>query len=51
MDPSASCGSWPLGKALEVFPDRHGLVWSVRLWTKSSIIETPVTCERMEYKW
>lgn len=43
MDPSAPCGSWPFARVLEVFPDRHGLVRSVRLQTKSSVIELPVT--------
>lgn len=43
MDSSAPRGSWPLGKILEVFPDKQGLVRSVRLQTKANIIERPVT--------
>lgn len=43
MDPSAPRGSWPLGKILEVFPDKQGLVRSVKLQTKNNIIERPVT--------
>ncbi|KAK0155297.1 hypothetical protein N1851_002355 [Merluccius polli] len=43
MDASAPRGSWPLGKVLEVFPDKYGLVRSVKLQTKSNIIERPVT--------
>ena len=43
MDPSAPRGSWPLGKVLEVFPDEHGLVRSVKLQTKCSTIVRPVT--------
>lgn len=43
MDSSAPRGSWPLAKVLEAFPDKQGLVCSVRLQTKSNIIERPVT--------
>ena len=43
MDSSAPRGSWPLGKILEVFPDKKGHVRSVRLQTKSNVIERPVT--------
>lgn len=43
MDSSAPRGSWPLGKVLEVFPSKHGLVRSVRLQTKTNIMERPVT--------
>ncbi len=43
MDSSAPRGSWLLGKVLEVFSDKKGLVRSVKLQTKNSIIERPVT--------
>ena len=43
MDSSAPRGSWPLAKVLESFPDKQGLVRSVRLQTKANIIERPVT--------
>lgn len=43
MDSSAPRGSWALGKVLEVFPDKCGLVRSVKLQTKTSIIERPIT--------
>ena len=43
MDTTAPRGSWPLGKVLEAFRDKRGLVRSVRLQTKSSVIERPVT--------
>ncbi|KAK0139489.1 hypothetical protein N1851_023681 [Merluccius polli] len=43
MDTTAPRGSWPLGKVLESFRDKRGLVRSVRLQTKSSVIERPVT--------
>lgn len=43
MDPTAPRGSWPLARVLEAFHDDKGLVRSVRLQTKSNIIERPVT--------
>lgn len=43
MDPSAPRGSWPLGKVLEVFPDKSGLVRSVNLQTKNNVIKRPIT--------
>ena len=43
MDPTAPRGSWPLGRVLEAFHDKKGFVRSVRLQTKSSVIERPVT--------
>lgn len=43
MDSSAPRGSWLLGKVLEVFADKRGLVRSVKLQTKTNIIERPVT--------
>lgn len=43
MDAAAPRGSWPLGRILETFPDKKGLVRSVRLRTRTSILERPVT--------
>lgn len=43
MDTSAPRGSWLLAKVQEVFPDRQGLVHSVRLQTKANIIERSET--------
>ena len=43
MDSSAPRGSWPVGKILEVFTDKQGHVLSVRLQTKSNVVERPVT--------
>lgn len=43
MDATAPRGSWPLGRVLEAFRDKKGLVRSVRLQTKSNVIERPVT--------
>lgn len=42
LDASAPCGSWPLGRVLEVFADKHGLVRFVRLQSKSSITERTI---------
>ncbi len=43
MDATAPRGSWLLGKVLETFQDKRGLVRSVRLQTKSNVIERSVT--------
>lgn len=43
MDPSSPRGSWHLGRALEVYPDAHGLVRSVNLKTKSNKIDRPIS--------
>jgi len=43
MDSSAPRGSWLLGKVLEIFPNAKGMVRSVKLQTKNSVIERPVT--------
>ena len=43
MDSTAPRGSWLLGRVTETFPDKHGVVRSVRLKTKSSVVERPVT--------
>lgn len=43
MDPTAPRSSWPLARVLEAFQDKKKIVRSVRLQTKSSIIERPVT--------
>ena len=42
-DAAAPRGSWLLGRVLETFPDKKGLVRSVRLQTKTNILERPVT--------
>ncbi len=42
MDSTAPYGSWPLGRVLETFPDKKGLVRSVRLQTKTNVIDRPV---------
>lgn len=43
MNSSAPHGSWPLGKVMEIFPDKRGMVRSVKLKTKNSVIVRPVT--------
>ncbi|XP_020556881.2 uncharacterized protein LOC110014410 [Oryzias latipes] len=43
MDSSAPRGSWLLGKVLEVYSDKRGLVRSVKLQTKSNVINTPIS--------
>ncbi len=43
MDSAAPRGSWLLGRVLETFPDKKDLVRSVRLQTKTNILERPVT--------
>lgn len=42
-DATASRGSWMMGKVLDVRSDVKGVVRSVRLQTKTSILERPVT--------
>lgn len=42
-DSTAPRGSWPLGRILETFPDRRGLVRSAKLQTKTSTLVRPVT--------
>lgn len=53
VDSTAPRGSWILGRILQTFPDRKGLVRSVSLQTKTSVIKRPVTkicllCEAMD---
>lgn len=43
MDSTAPRGSWLLGRVIETFPDKHGVVRSVHLKTKVNVLERPVT--------
>ena len=43
VDSTAPRGSWLMGRILETKPDAQGLVRTVRLQTKSSILERPIT--------
>lgn len=42
LDQAAPRGSWPLGRVLETFPDEKGLVRTVKIKTKSSVLERPI---------
>lgn len=39
LDPTAPQGSWPLSRILETFPDDKGLVYTVKINTKNSVLE------------
>lgn len=43
VDSTAPHGSWLMGRVLEDFPDKNGLVRPVRVQTKTNILERPVT--------
>ena len=43
VDPTAPRGSWPLGRVLDTTSDSRGLVRSVKLKTKRSVLERPIT--------
>lgn len=43
VDPTAPRGSWLLGRVLEVKPDVKGLVCAVKVQTKTSVLERPIT--------
>lgn len=51
-DPTAPCSSWLLGRVLQTYPDKKGLVHSVQVRTKTSILDRPVTklCLLLEAK-
>ncbi|KAK7938621.1 hypothetical protein WMY93_001947 [Mugilogobius chulae] len=43
VDPTSPRASWPLARVLETRPDSKGLVRSVKLRTKTGLLERPVT--------
>ncbi|KAL0177460.1 hypothetical protein M9458_026354, partial [Cirrhinus mrigala] len=43
VDPTSPRSSWPLARILETKPDSGGLVRSVKLKTKTGILERPIT--------
>lgn len=43
MDPTAPRGSWLMGKVLDTYPDKRGLVRSVRLKTKAGQLDRPIS--------
>lgn len=42
-DSLAPRNSWMIGRIINVFPDKHGVVRSVEIKTKTNIIKRPVT--------
>lgn len=43
VDPTSPRSSWPLARILETKPDSNGLVRSVKLKTKTGVVERPIT--------
>ncbi|XP_049331748.1 uncharacterized protein LOC111197647 [Astyanax mexicanus] len=43
VDPTSPRSSWPLARILETKPDAEGLVRSVKLKTKTGVLERPIT--------
>lgn len=43
MDSTAPRNSWPTGRVIQTFPDRRGFVRQVRIKTKTSCLERPIT--------
>lgn len=43
VDNTAPRNSWLMGKVLQSFPDRKGFVRQVRIKTKSSYLDRPIT--------
>ena len=43
MDSTAPRNSWPVGRVIQTYPDRKGLVRQVQLKTRSSCLERPIT--------
>ena len=43
MDNTAPRNSWPMGRVIETFPDKRGLVRQVRIKTKTSRLDRPIT--------
>lgn len=43
VDSTASRNSWLIGRVIQTFPDKIGIVRSVRIRTKTNVIERPVT--------
>lgn len=42
MDPTAPRGSWLMGKIVDTYPDKRGLVRSVKLRTKTGHLDRPI---------
>ena len=43
MDSTAPRNSWPVGRVIQTFPDRRGFVRQVRIKTRSSCLDRPIT--------
>ncbi|KAK0138082.1 hypothetical protein N1851_025746 [Merluccius polli] len=43
VDNTAPRNSWVIGRVLQTFPDRRGFVRQVRIKTKSSCLNRPIT--------
>lgn len=43
VDPTSPRGSWILGRIIEVYPDKRGLVRTAKIKTQTNIIERPIT--------
>ncbi len=43
VDHTSPRSSWPLARIVETKPDSNGMVRSVKLQTKTSILERPIT--------
>ncbi|XP_063072352.1 uncharacterized protein LOC134463029 isoform X1 [Engraulis encrasicolus] len=43
VDPTAPRSSWTLGRIIEVYPDRRGMVRTAKIKTQTNIIQRPIT--------
>lgn len=43
VNSTAPRGSWILGRVMETMPDAKGLVRSVKIKTKTGVLERPIT--------
>ncbi len=43
IDDTAPRNSWPMGRIVNIFPDKKGIVRQVQVKTKSSTVERPIT--------
>ena len=43
VDTTSPRGEWPLGRVVELFPDKHGVVRIVNVKTKSGTLKRPIT--------
>jgi hypothetical protein len=43
VDQSSPCNTWPLGRIMQVFPDKKGFVRRVAVKTSMSILERPIS--------